>query len=96
VIDLPTVEAATASIRAEREQITAELGDMARGSILSGVADAVDVAAAFDACDLSRRRAIVDLLMVVTLKRSRRGRPAGWVPGTSYFDPASVEIAPRE
>jgi DNA invertase Pin-like site-specific DNA recombinase len=95
VIDLPTVEAATSSIRAEREQITAELTDMARGSILSGVADAVDVAAAFDACDLSRRRAIVDLLMVVTLLPSRRGRPAGWRPGASYFDPASVEFTPR-
>jgi site-specific DNA recombinase len=59
------------------------------------VADAADVAKAFDACDLSRRRAIVDLLMVVTLKRSRRGRPAGWEPGSSYFDPASIEFTPK-
>lgn len=95
LIDLPTVEAATAEIRAERQEITEELSSLAKGSILSGVADAPDVAKAFDACDLSRRRAIVDLLMVVTLKRSRRGRPAGWEPGDSYFDPDSIEIRPR-
>ena len=95
LIDLPTVETATADIRAEREQITAELTAMAAGSVLSGVADAPDVAKAFDAIDLSRKRAIVDLLMVVTLKRSRRGRRAGWQPGDSYFDPESVEFTPR-
>jgi site-specific DNA recombinase len=94
-MDFPTVEQATARIRAEREQITAELTGMAAGSVLSGVADAVDVAAAFDALDLSRQRAIVDLLMVVTLNRSRRGRRAGWRPGDSYFDPESVVIEPR-
>jgi site-specific DNA recombinase len=94
-MDFLTVEQATATIRAERESITAELTSMAAGSVLSGVADAVDVAAAFDACDLSRKRAIVDLLMVVTLNRSRRGRRAGWRPGDSYFDPESVTFRPR-
>jgi site-specific DNA recombinase len=95
LLDLPSMEAATVGIRAERAGITEELTSMARGSVLSGVADAPDVAKAFDACDLSRRRAIVDLLMVVTLKRSRRGRPAGWTPGSTYFDPASIEFTPR-
>jgi site-specific DNA recombinase len=95
VIDLPTVESATASIRAERAEITEELTAMQAGSVLSGVADAPDVAAAYDSCDLSRRRAIVDLLMVVTLKRSRRGRPTGWEPGSSYFDPDSVTFTPK-
>jgi site-specific DNA recombinase len=94
-MDYLTVEQATATIRSEREAITEELTSMAAGSVLSGVADAADVAKAFDACDLSRRRAIVDLLMVVTLKRSRRGRPAGWEPGSSYFDPASIEFTPK-
>ena len=94
-LDLPTVEQATAKIRDERQTITDELTAMAAGSVLSGVADAPDVAKAFDQADLSRRRAIVDLLMVVTLKRSRRGRPAGWEPGASYFDPASVEFTPK-
>jgi site-specific DNA recombinase len=94
-IDLAALEAGNARIRDQRQSITAELSALARGSILSGVADAGDVAKAFDACDLSRKRAIVAELMTVTLKRSRRGRPAGWTPGVSYFDPASVEIRPR-
>jgi DNA invertase Pin-like site-specific DNA recombinase len=94
-IDLPTVQAATAAIRTERETITAELTNMAAGSVLQGVADAPDVAKAWDGLDLSRQREIVRLLMTVTLKRSRRGRRAGWRPGDSYFDPASVEFTPR-
>jgi DNA invertase Pin-like site-specific DNA recombinase len=95
LIDLPTLEAATVDIRHQRQVITEELSAMAAGSVLSGVADAADVAKAYDACDLSRRRAIVDLLMVVTLKRSRRGRRAGWQPGDSYFDPSSVTFTPK-
>jgi DNA invertase Pin-like site-specific DNA recombinase len=95
LIDLPTVESATAGIRAERAEITAELSAMARGSILSGVADAPDVAKAFDACDLSRRRAIVDLLMVVTIGRASRGRRVGWKPGGSYFDHTTITFEPK-
>jgi DNA invertase Pin-like site-specific DNA recombinase len=95
LIDLPTVEAATAGIRSERAEITAELSAMARGSILSGVADAPDVARAFDACDLSRRRAIVDLLMTVTIGRASRGRRVGWKPGGSYFDHTTVTFEPK-
>jgi site-specific DNA recombinase len=94
-IDLPTLEAATALIRQQRAEITQELTSMARGSVLSGVADAADVAKAWDGLDLSRKRAIVDLLMVVTLKRSRRGRRPGWRPGDSYFDPGSIEFTPK-
>jgi site-specific DNA recombinase len=97
LVDLPTLQAANDTIRQQRAEITAELSALAQGSVLSGVADAVDIAKAFDACDLSRKRAIVGLLMTVTLKRSRRGRPAGWrrEDGGSYFDPASVVIEPR-
>jgi site-specific DNA recombinase len=95
LIDLPTLQSATVGIRTQREAITSELSGLARGSVLSGVADAVDVAAAWDGIDLSRKRAIMDLLMTVTLKRSRRGRRPGWTPGSSYFDPASIEFMPK-
>jgi site-specific DNA recombinase len=95
LIDLPTVESATAAIRQEREDITDELTAMQAGSVLSGVADAADVAKAWDGTDLSRKRAIVDLLMTVTIRPSRRGRRPGWRPGDSYFDPASVTFTPK-
>lgn len=45
-----------------------------------------------DVCSLERRRKIVDFLAVVTLVPGRQGRPPGWVPGTPYFDPESVDI----
>jgi hypothetical protein len=35
---------------------------------------------------------VLDALMIVTLKRSGRGRPAGWRPGHSYFRPDTVDI----
>jgi site-specific DNA recombinase len=41
---------------------------------------------------LDRRRAVVSALMSVVIEPAPRGRPAGWKPGTSYFDPRSVRI----
>ena len=41
---------------------------------------------------LDRRRAVVAALMTVAIMPAVRGRPAGWRPGTSYFDPRSVRI----
>ena len=41
---------------------------------------------------LDRRRAVVAALMTVAIMPATRGRPAGWRPGTSYFDPRSVRI----
>ena len=42
--------------------------------------------------DVDQRRAVVGLLMTVVVHPAPKGRPAGWKPGESYFDPASVEI----
>jgi len=41
---------------------------------------------------LDRRRAVVAALMTVAIMPATRGRPAGWRPGTSYFDPRSVRV----
>ncbi|MCP3819629.1 recombinase family protein [Streptomyces sp. A3M-1-3] len=41
---------------------------------------------------LAIRRRIVAALVSVTLLPARTGRPAGWRPGQSYFDPESVDI----
>jgi site-specific DNA recombinase len=94
-IDAPQLQAATASIRTQREQITAELAATSRGSVLAGVADAPDPTKVWEGLDLSRRRAIVDALATVTILPARRGRRPGWQPGESYFDPETVEITPK-
>jgi site-specific DNA recombinase len=94
-IDGPQLQAATASIRTQREQITEQLAAASRGSVLAGVADAPDPAKAWQGLDLSRRRAIIDTLATVTILAARRGRRPGWQPGQTYFDPTSVRIEPK-
>ncbi len=53
--------------------------------LLDGLAGAGDVAAAWDDLPLSRRRAVVDTLMTITLNRTRQG--------ARRFDPDAVAIA---
>jgi len=82
----------TADIRRQREQVTESLAAMTAGSVLAGVADAPDPAAVWKGLDLSRKRAIVDVLIDVVILPAAKGRRPGWRPGESYFDPATVAI----
>jgi DNA invertase Pin-like site-specific DNA recombinase len=98
VIDPGQLVQATTAIRRQREEITAQLAAMTRGSVLAGVADAADPALVWygppngDGLDLSRKRAIIDVLIEVVILRTRRGRRPGWRGGETYFDPESVRI----
>jgi hypothetical protein len=91
-IDGRQLEAGTATIRQQREEITAALAASSSGSVLAGVADAADPEAAWTSLDLSRQRAIIAVLIEVTILPAKRGRRSGWEPGESYFDPASVQV----
>ena len=95
VIDPSQLVQATAVIRRQREEITAQLGAKTAGSVLAGVADAPDPAQVWKGLDLSRKRAIVGVLVDVVILPARKGRPPGWRPGETYFDPATVEITWR-
>jgi site-specific DNA recombinase len=95
VIDHPALLAGTDAIRHEREEITERLAAAAQGSVLAGVADAPDPASVWHGLDRSRQREIIRVLMVVTILRAGRGRPRGWRPGESYFDPETVRIEPK-
>src|SRR6266508_1626123 len=93
VIDAAQLAKGSAAIRTQREQITAQLTAASRGSVLAGVADAADPAKVWAGLDLSRKRAIIDVLVdVVILPAAHKGRRAGWRAGETYFDPASVAI----
>jgi site-specific DNA recombinase len=92
VIDAAQLAQGTAAIRQQREQITAQLAAMTRGSVLAGVADAADPAKVWAGLDLSRKRAIIDVLVDVIILPTKRGRRAGWRAGETYFDPTSIEI----
>jgi site-specific DNA recombinase len=90
VIDARQLEAGSDSIRAQREQVTEALGESSRGSVLAGVADAVDPAEVWSGLDLSRRRAIVDVLVEVVVLTTKRGGLRR--KGETSFDPSSVAI----
>jgi DNA invertase Pin-like site-specific DNA recombinase len=92
LIEATTVQAATEEIRRQREEITAQLASMTRGSVLAGVADAADPARAWAGLDLSRKRAIIDVLIDVVILPARRGRRPGWQAGETYFDPTTIAI----
>jgi hypothetical protein len=91
-IDAPQLAEGSTRLRAELDQVSVAIAEASRGSVLAGVVDADNVPAAWKALGLDRRRAIVDSLIEVTINRSTRGRPAGWRPGSSYFNPDSIDI----
>jgi site-specific DNA recombinase len=81
--------AASHELRSRLEAVEARIGQARRGSVLDGLADAADVRAAWEGMDLDRRRAVLDLLVTVTvLPREHAGR----LPGGAYFDPTAVRI----
>ena len=90
MIDALQLASGTAAIRTQREQVTASLAAASRSGVLQGVADAPDPAAVWEGLDLSRRRAIVDVLLEVTILRTKRGGARR--KGETSFDPTSVAI----
>ncbi|MFI6266025.1 recombinase family protein [Micromonospora sp. NPDC051006] len=92
-IDVRQLRQGSERLRARLAEVEHDLADAGRGDALSGLVAVADPAKAWEALDLHRRRAVVDTLMTVTIHRTQKGRPPGWTPGRSYFDPSSVEIA---
>lgn len=75
-------------IRTELGELDTRLAAAVARSPLAGFADAADVGAAWWAASVSRRKAVVRALVVVTLLSAPRGRR----PGGSYFDEESVRF----
>ena len=88
VITRGEVEVNRQRIRDRLAEIAAEMAAAAAGSPLDGFAGSDDVRAAWEAATVSRRKAIIDTLMVVTLLPAPRGRR----PGGHYFDADSVRV----
>jgi site-specific DNA recombinase len=81
--------AATAELKGLLAAVEARLATGARSGALAGLAGTSDLEARWQSLTLSRRRAVVEALMQVTvLPRTRRGR----LPGGAYFDPACVDV----
>lgn len=76
-----------AKITVRLAELAAAMVDAAAGSPLAGFADSDDVAATWEAATVSRRKAVIDALMTVTLSAPGRG--------ARRFDPTTVEITHR-
>lgn len=77
-MDAEGYRAATAKARAREARAKDLLALASRTDPLAGIVGADDVRAEWEALDLSRKRAVVDCLMVVRIRPARRGRlPAG-------------------
>lgn len=94
-LDERTLARRTKALHSRLDEIKAALTEAGRGNVFAGLVDAPDVAAAWDGLALARRRAVIDTLMTVTANRTKKGRPAGWRPGDSYFNPDSITITPK-
>ncbi len=87
-IDARQLREGSARLRAQLEDVDRHLATAASGTALDGLIGTADVRLAWDRLDLSRRQAVVDTLLSVTIRPARKGRQ----PGGSYFDPGSVVI----
>ncbi|MEH0981169.1 recombinase family protein [Micromonospora sp. CPCC 205556] len=97
-IDVRQLREGSERLRARLAEVEDQLAIAGHGDALAGLAGligAADAGAAWDGLDLHRRRAVVDTLMTVRIHRTKKGRPLGWTPGSSYFDPSTVKIAWR-
>jgi DNA invertase Pin-like site-specific DNA recombinase len=86
----------TARITGQLDQVNARLASLQQGSQLGRILANRDPARAFEDAPVEIQSQVLDALMIVTVNPAPRGRPAGWVPGTPYFDPEYVDIAWRQ
>jgi DNA invertase Pin-like site-specific DNA recombinase len=97
-LDERTLARRSRALRGKLDELEARIATAARSTSLAAF-DATDPQAAWAGLDLDRRRAVVDLLLQVTVNRTdRRGViPAAdrWRADLPTFDPARVEITWR-
>jgi DNA invertase Pin-like site-specific DNA recombinase len=84
LIDRAQMVAATSRGQKRLAELAAQIAEAGRESVLTPLVAAANAAVAFDDLDLPRQRAVVDLLLRITLL------PAG--RGTRRFNPASVVL----
>lgn len=87
-MDLRSWQLASEGARKRLADAEALLSRAVKVNPVAGLVGAEDPLAAWNAFDMSRRRAVVRYLMTVTLLPARRGRQ----PGGGYWDPASIRI----
>ncbi|GAA2092554.1 recombinase family protein [Actinomadura alba] len=79
-------------LQGKLDRINEQIAASVQTSVFDGLLGVEDVAAAWDALSLSRKRAVLDALVTVTILPAPRGRPKGWEPGKPYFNPGAVRL----
>ncbi|MFD4969533.1 recombinase family protein [Streptomyces sp. NPDC058424] len=74
-------------VKSRLEEIEQQMTSPARAAVLGELVRSDDAVAAWGALPLDRKRAVVDMLMAVTIHRCG--------PGRHKFDPESIEIVPK-
>ncbi|OKI89414.1 recombinase family protein [Micromonospora sp. CB01531] len=92
-IDVRQLREDSERLRTRLTELEQKMATAGRGDALAGLIGVADPAKAWEGLDLHRRRAVVDTLMTVTIHRTQKGRPRGWTPGSSYFDPSTIDAA---
>lgn len=87
-MDLQEWRVASAAARARKSRAEETLSRAVEANPVAGLVGADDVEAEWKGLDLSRKRAVIDYLMTVTVHPARRGR----LPGGVYFDTESIQI----
>ncbi|MFB6567382.1 recombinase family protein [Streptomyces noursei] len=85
----------TALTRKRLEKTEAQMAVRASRSVLASLPlGTSEVEGLWPGFDLDKQGAIIDALMAVTIHPARRGRPAGFQPGSQagYFDERTIEI----
>lgn len=80
------------ALDAQIAELEAALDGPKRDDVLAAVVLSDDPPAAWEVLELDRKRAVIDTLMTVRIERTRKGRPAGWKRGDSYFNPEAITI----
>lgn len=87
-IDARRWKAAKARVQTELSEVDQALAARRGGAALGSILGAPDPAAAFRDAGLMAKRAVVDALCTVRLRRAGRGR----LPAGLYIDPATVDV----
>ncbi|MFG1800210.1 recombinase family protein [Micromonospora carbonacea] len=91
-IDVRQLREGSERLRGRLDDVENRMALAGQGDALAGLVGVADPGAVWEGLDLHRRRAVIDTLLTVTIHRTRKGRPPGWTPGSSYFDPRTISI----
>lgn len=84
----------TKEINKLRAPLQGRLAEITTTSRVPAIFRAADPEAVWENSSLAEKQEIIGILLTVTIHPAKRGRPAGWKPGQSYFrdDPDSITV----